>query len=55
MIMSSTSISEELRQALTRLAQEKDPDPLLLERIARWRRSCDVLTSLMLVKAPFSK
>ena len=38
--MSSTRISDELRQALTRLAQEKDPDPLLLERIARWRRSC---------------
>ena len=38
--MSSSRISEELRQALTRLAQEKNPDPSLIERIARWRRAC---------------
>lgn len=38
--MSSSRISEELRQALTRLAQEKTPDPSLIERIARWRRAC---------------
>ena len=38
--MSSSRISDELRQALTRLAQEKNPDPSLIERIARWRRAC---------------
>ena len=38
--MSSSRISEEVRQALSRLAQETPPDPTLLERIARWRRAC---------------
>ena len=38
--MSSSRISEEVRQALSRLAQETTPDPTLLERIARWRRAC---------------
>lgn len=38
--MSNPRISEELREALTRLGQEEEPDPSLLERIARWRRAC---------------
>ena len=38
--MSSSRISEELRQALARLAEETTPDPVLLERVARWRRAC---------------
>lgn len=38
--MSRPGISEELREALTRLGREQDPDPSLLERVARWRRAC---------------
>ena len=38
--MSNPGISEEVHEALTRLGQEEEPDPSLLERIARWRRAC---------------